>query len=195
MRIRLKEKPKMEMFWDNTFRLILDAEAKQEQILDVFNEKWKSSDSLEYEVTIEPYKEKKKRSLDSNAYAWVLIGKLAEKLRTSTIAIYREIIRDMDTYTIVPIKTDYIEKWGQIWSSKGIGWITEDIGECRNTKGYHNIKCHYGTSVFNTFEMTRFIDLLIVECKEQGIETMTPNEIAEMLALEERGKDGSNKSS
>lgn len=190
MRIRLKEKPKMEMFWDGTFRLIVNAEAKQEELLDDFNAKWKSSDSLEYEVTIEPYKEKKKRSLDSNAYAWVLIGKLAEKLRSTQTAVYRELIREMNTFTIVPIKADLTERWRVIWESKGIGWVTEDMGECRNTKGYHNIKCYYGTSAFNSVEMTKFIDLLIVECKEQEIETMTPSEIAHMLFLEERGKDG-----
>ena len=80
-------------------------------------------------------------------------------------------------FEIIPIRQDVIDRWQQIWESKGIGWVCDDLGECRNIKGYHNIKCFYGTSVYNTEEMSRIIDEVVHECKEQGIETATPEEI------------------
>ena len=52
----------------------------------------KSSDKP-YELTVE--KKKRKRSLDANAYCWVLIGKLAAKLHLSMIEIYRDAIKNI----------------------------------------------------------------------------------------------------
>lgn len=132
---------------------------------------------LEAEYTVKIEKQRLKRSLDANAYLWVLIGKLGEKLFKSDLDIYREIIRDNGVFEIVPIKEAAIPTWRRNWAYKGQGWICEDLGACRNFKGYHNIKTYYGSSTYDTKEMSRLIDAVIAECKEQGIETMTPNEI------------------
>ena len=53
-----------------------------------------------YEV--KEYKEK--RSLDANAYAWVLLGKLQDRLHISKEDIYRDLIRNIGSYEVVPIK-------------------------------------------------------------------------------------------
>lgn len=132
---------------------------------------------FEGDYTIEIKKKSRKRSLDANAYMWVLIGKLGEKLRKPDNEIYKDFVRSNGVFEIIPIKQEAIKRWEQIWKSKGIGWVCDDLGECRNTKGYHNIKCFYGTSVYNTAEMSRLIDEVVYECKEQGIETATPEEI------------------
>ena len=132
----------------------------------------------EYVITIE--KAKKRRSLDANAYAWVLLGKLAQKLRTTPTAAYRSIIADSAAYTIVPIREDAVASWKILWSDRGKGWIVEDMGPCRNTKGYRNLKCFHGSSAYTQPEMSRFIDLIIEECNELGIPTMTPAEIEKL---------------
>ncbi len=132
---------------------------------------------FEADYTIEIKKKSRKRSLDANAYMWVLIGKLGDKLRKPDNEIYRDFVRNNGVFEIIPIRQDVIDRWQQIWESKGIGWVCDDLGECRNIKGYHNIKCFYGTSVYNTEEMSRLIDEVVHECKEQGIETATPEEI------------------
>lgn len=131
--------------------------------------------SKEYTVKIE--QKRGRRSLDANAYMWVLISKLGEKLHKSDIEIYREIIRDNGVFEIIPIRVDVIPSWVKRWGVKGQGWICEDIGKCKNFKNYHNIKSYYGSSTYNTKEMSRLIDAVVSECKEQGIETMTPDEI------------------
>ena len=52
-----------------------------------------------------------------------------------------------------------------------------------NGKEYTHYKVYKGSSEFDTKEMSIFIDGIVEECKNVGIETMTPNEIAKMEAL------------
>lgn len=132
----------------------------------------------DYDVIIKPIR--RKRSLDANAYMWVLIGKLGEKLYKPDSEVYREFIKDNGVFEIVPIREDAVGRWIETWEKKGIGWVCEDMGECRNLKGYHNIKCYYGSSTYNTAEMSRLIDAVVYECKLQDIETITPDELERM---------------
>lgn len=70
---------------------------------------------------------KAKRSLDSNAYAWVLLGKLQDKLHIPKEEIYKDLIKNIGSYEIVPVKNKAVEKFRQAWSNHGIGWITETM--------------------------------------------------------------------
>lgn len=121
---------------------------------------------------------KKKRSLDANAYAWVLFGKLAAVLSIPKEDVYRELIQDIgDNYTIIPVRADAIEKWCELWAHNGVGWFCENIGECRKTKGYYNMMCYHGSSTYDTKQMSRLIDGAVDMCKEYNIETMPPAEL------------------
>ena len=127
---------------------------------------------------------RRKRSLDANAYCWVLLGKLSVELsKYGTMITPEEIYRDLipnvgGNSKILPIRDDAIEEWKNIWGCGRKGWVCEDIGECRTLPGYHNIICYYGSSAYDTKQMSRLIDLIIQECRQQGIETMTPEELA-----------------
>lgn len=136
------------------------------------------------EINIERVKEK--RSLDANALAWVLIRSLAEHLGISAMEVYRNTIQDMYTYNVVPIKDSEIENYIRRWESRGSGWICETLGACKNFEGYTNIKCYYGSSEFDTKEMSDFIDMLIQDCKACGIDTRTPDEIERAKQLWEK---------
>ena len=134
-----------------------------------------------YDLTIE--KRKEKRSLDSNSYLWLLIGKLAEKLGKKNTDVYKEYVKETSAFKIVPIREDAIEEWFRIWGGHGIGWICEDMGECRNIKGYHNIKSFYGSSVYDTKQMSHLIDMVVQDCKDAGIETLPPDELQRLKEL------------
>lgn len=140
-------------------------------------------------VDIEIKKHRERRSLDANAYFWVMADKLAKKLSLSgtrpltSLDIYHEYIKDVGAFEIVPIKSEAVARWCEIWTAKGQGWICEDMGECKRTSGYHNTKCYYGSSTYDKEQMSRLIDLLVADCKENDIETRTPNELAEMMSL------------
>lgn len=68
---------------------------------------------------------KERRSLDSNAYAWVLLGKLQDKLGIEKEIIYKDLIKNIGSYEVIPVKNEAVERFRQAWSKNGIGWITE----------------------------------------------------------------------
>lgn len=82
---------------------------------------FKQDKTKQYEVK----EVKKKRSLDSNAYAWVLLGKLQDKLALKKEDIYRTMIKEIGSYEVIPVKNEAVERFCQAWSKNGLGWITE----------------------------------------------------------------------
>lgn len=52
-----------------------------------------------------------------------------------------------------------------------------DLGPCRNTAGYNNIRSYISSSDYDTEQMSRLIDMVVQDCKAEGIETMTPQEL------------------
>lgn len=132
-----------------------------------------------FELTID--KVKQKRSNDANQYFWVLVGKLSEKINASPEDIYRTYIKDIGgNYEVVPIRDDAVDTWIKNWREKGIGWQSEIIGDSK-IQGYKNVICYYGSSTYDTRQMSRLIELCVADCKEQGIETMTPTELALLM--------------
>ena len=132
-------------------------------------------------LSIKAVKYRKKRSLDANAYLWVICSKLAEVHQTSKDEIYEQRLQkygvlyqdEENNYIIVTLKAD-------IDTSKIEGhWKYYKSSEDGKFKSYLMIK---GTSLYNTSEMARFIDLVVQEAKEEGIETLTPLELERMKA-------------
>lgn len=125
------------------------------------------------EYVIEIKKKSKSRSMNANAYCWVLCQKIAEELSktgyTSKEDVYRKAIKDCSHFSYVPVREDAIDRYIQIWQGHGLGWLAEDAGECQSLKGYHNIMCYHGSSVYTTAEMQRLIDCLVDECNQLRI--------------------------
>lgn len=125
-------------------------------------------------VTVKEFRNK--RSLSQNAYLWVLLDQLGQKVGLSKEATYKAFVRDCGVFEILPIRNDAVERFINNWSKNGIGWFTEDLGESK-LKGYTRVIAYYGSSTYNTKEMTRLIDAVVQECNEQGINTMPLSEI------------------
>ena len=141
-------------------------------------------------LAVEVKQYRKSRSLDSNSYLWTMCNKLAEKLSTPKSPItkddvYREAIRKVGQFTILPIRNDAVEQWVYNWGAGRTGWVCENLGESK-LEGYTNVMSYYGSSVYDSKAMSRLVDYVVEECKANGIETMTPAEIARMN--EEWGK-------
>lgn len=130
-------------------------------------------DGKDLKAEIKPFKAK--RSLDANAYAWVLLDKLAKKLRMPKTEVYRNIIKDFGVVDIVCVRDKRANKLIEAWAENGIGWIAETMPS--KIDGCTNVVLYYGTSSYDTEEMSVFVDAIVTECKEQGIETMTPAEL------------------
>ena len=136
-------------------------------------------------IELKPYREK--RSKDANSYFWVLCGKLAAKLRIPKEDIYREYVREIggNFYTTCLIE-DEVQAACDCWARNGIGWIYDILPS--KLKGCKIALLYYGSSEYDTAQMSRLIDMVVYDCKENGIETATPNEIADMLNLWENAK-------
>ena len=128
----------------------------------------------------------KKRSLSQNAYMWVLLNELAIKLNCSKEFIYRSYIKDYGVFEIIPIKNEAVERFKRNWSTNGIGWFVEDLGESK-LNGFTKLIVYYGSSTYNSSELSRVINAIVEDCKEQGIDTMTLSEI--MLLKNENDTD------
>ena len=127
-------------------------------------------------LDIEAKKHRNKRSLDANAYCWVLLGKLAEKMNIKAEEIYKMEIKDIGTYTIVCTSNESKDLFIDKWQSNGIGWVCDTFDS--KIDGCTNIRAYYGSSTYDSKEMSRLIDSIVEDCKLQGIQTDTPEQIA-----------------
>jgi len=122
-----------------------------------------------------------KRSNDANSYFWMLTNKLSAVIQRSPVLIYRDYIPDIgDNNEIVPVRADAVEKWIENWKTRGIGWVCDIIGESK-INGYINVICYFGSSTYDSAQMSRLIDLVVQDCKLQGIETLPPEELERMV--------------
>lgn len=132
-------------------------------------------DGKEYDAKI--VRRRARRSTDANAYCWELCGKLAEAIGAITSEeIYQECIRKYGVSTITPIKSDDVQKIGDMWDAQGVGNQHTVIGQSK-LQGYTNVRFFWGSSKYDTKDMSRLIDGIVTDCHELGIETMTPDEI------------------
>ena len=125
------------------------------------------------EITVR--RKTKKRSLNANAYCWTLIGRIAERLRTTKTAVYREYIKDCGVYRVITLSDNAVGTFKYVWENQGLGWLCETSKS--QTKGFTDIVAYYGTSSYNISQMARFIDYVVEEAKGLGIETLTGREI------------------
>ena len=132
-----------------------------------------------YQAEIKEHR--KKRSLDANAYCWVLIGKLAAVTGIKVEEIYRQAIRDIGgNYDVITVRDDAVDKFCSVWSAGHIGQITDILG-ANPMQGYTDVVAYYGSSTYDTKQMARLIDTIAQECKEQGIETLPPDKLAALV--------------
>ena len=158
---------------NNTYRVSIDitgcedlnnvAKLKEEQAL----------------CNIEIKKHREKRSLNANAYCWVLIEKIAEKMGKSKEEIYVRMLQDYGTIAtdsdgrkvIFSLREDIdVSKYFKYY--KELGYSKD-----KKFKHYYVIK---GSSEYDTAEMKHFIDGIVQDCQMLSIETMTPEEIAKL---------------
>lgn len=125
-------------------------------------------------VKIDKYREK--RSLNANAYAWLLIGKIADDRRLNKDDVYMQMLKRYGQSKVISVES-YI-------SLAGFVKYYEEFGESNlNGKDFKHYRVFKGSSEFDTREMSIFIDGIVSEAQELGINTKTPAQIAEMKSL------------
>ncbi len=139
------------------------------------------NDLREAEIDMSLKKFRQKRSLDANAYCWTIIDKLAAALRLTKAEIYREAIRGIGGVSeTVCVKDAAVSRLVEGWEHNGLGWFADTVKS--KIPGCTNVVLYYGSSVYDTKQMSALIDALVTEAKAQGIETLTPEQLAAMSA-------------
>ena len=144
---------------------------------------WGQDKSKKWDLT--EHKDHKKRALDANAYFHVLCDKLRQKLGISMARCKNHLIADYG-------QIQYLEEEPMIYKTNApedymmeletlhtkCVKVTEEKG-----KEVYFYRVYRGSSSYNSAEMAQLIAGTVEECKAQGIETATPEEIAHMNSL------------
>lgn len=113
------------------------------------------------------------RSLDANAYCWVLITKIADVLRTDKQTVYVEMLKRYGQGGLVYVPDSFKDVLRE--------FKYYELDEITQNGAYYRV--WVGSSQYNTEEMSILIDGIISDAKELDIETETPDEIARMKSL------------
>ena len=127
------------------------------------------------------------RSLDANAFAWVLINQIAGKLQEkeprngwTPIEVYRNAIRDVaGACTIHCMPNDQVEQIVEDWKSLGMGFQVETFPS--KIEGCTNGYFWKGSHLYSSQQMSELISMLIQEAEGLGIPTIPDEEATRLL--------------
>lgn len=120
-------------------------------------------------------RKRQKRSLDANAYAWVLMEKIAAAVGRSKDDIYLDMLERYGVFTHLIVKPAAVDMLMREYR------LCRDLGEVTvNGKTGRQIQAYFGSSQYDTAQMSRLIDGITAEARDLGIETATPEELARM---------------
>lgn len=121
---------------------------------------------------------KEKRSLDQNAYCWKLINEIANRVRKSKEEVYLDMLRSYGQMSEISMLS----------SINPIGYFKYyDVVSRRmfNNNEFIIYRIYKGSSEYDIKEMSIFIDGVVQEAQQLGIQTLTPNQIMELKNMEE----------
>ena len=124
------------------------------------------------ELSIEIKQYRHKRSLDANAYMWLLLNEMSSVLKTTKDELYLQILDRYGVYTHVVVKENVVDRVKTEWKT------VRELGQVNiNGKVGVQLQCYFGSSTYDTKEMCALLDGVVSECKELGINTVTPREL------------------
>jgi hypothetical protein len=125
-------------------------------------------------------KAKKRRSLDANAYFFVLADKISEVTGVPKSEIYRHAIKEIGgNCDVVCVLEKAADTLCNSWEQTGLGWQTERFPS--KIPGCINVILYYGSSTYDTATMSRLIDNIVQDAKALGIETLPQEKLSAMM--------------
>lgn len=147
-------------------------------------------DDKDYAFEIKQHR--KKRSLNANNYSWKLTDELADKLIVAGVKLSKEECHAEMIFRYGQLMLDESEMPITVSVLKGVKVsdfypYAKEIGTgTANGKEFTHYHIYRGSHTYDTREMSIFISGIVEECKEQGIDTDTP-EIKALLKGEKNG--------
>lgn len=135
---------------------------------------------------------RKKRSLDANAYYWVLCTKIADAIGQSMSWVHNDMLRKYGQIELIDGQAVYLilpdsesaEKCAYEAQTYHIK-PTSQVKLGRDGEMYRTYMMLKGSHEYDTKEMSVLINGIVQEASDLGIETMTPDQIKEMMTLYE----------
>ena len=143
-----------------------------------FRETFDSLHGKPVDVTVKPYR--RKRGLNANNYAWAWIDRLAAEMGITKEEVYRQEIRQIGGVSVqMCLQSKAVDAFCKDWTQRGLGWQCEKspskLPRCVVVTAY------FGSSVYDTKQMSDLINQLIEDCRALGIETKSPEELESLL--------------
>ena len=120
---------------------------------------------------------KAKRTRDANAALWEMLSKMAAALHTTKDELYLEVLERYGVFTHVVVKPNVADRVKQEWKT------VRELGEVTiNGKVGVQLQCFFGSSTYNSKEFSTLLEGVIQEAKEIGIDFISREEQARMIA-------------
>ena len=133
---------------------------------------WLFQQDRETQFEIKPHKQK--RSLNANAYAWVLITKIANAMRMSKDECYLTMLKHYGQSEIVSVRSEI--------DVSGYFKYYEECGKAvLNGREFTHYKLFKGSSEYDTQEMAILIDGIVQEAENLGIDTLPAHELERIM--------------
>ena len=128
---------------------------------------------LKGDLDIKAEKHRNKKSRNANSYMWKLLQLMAEATKSDRETLYLEMLKRYSrAFTFLIVKENALERTMQEFRT------CVDLGVVRvNGQEGHQLQVFFGSSTFDTKEMSVLIDGVVSEAKELGVETLPPYEI------------------
>lgn len=154
---------------------ILTISTKQDNLPDeTINALKSAKNGLKIDVT----QWREPRSLNANAYSWKLQSEIAEVLGLGIDEVHERMVLEYGVTEVYSISKEALESATRTFEYFKV------LGEGEvNGKIFVHVRAGLGTHLYDTKEMARFIDGVVQEAEQLGIQTETPDKIAEMKSL------------
>lgn len=121
---------------------------------------------------------RKPRSLNANALFWHCVDEIATALRIDRETVYIDMLRQFGKSTYICVKPNMVEAVKKQWRE------CIELGIVKiNGKPAKQMQCFFGSSTYDTAEMSRLIDGTIETMRDLDLPLPIPKDV--QMALEE----------
>ena len=134
------------------------------------------------DVSVEIKKPTKHRTKTANDFCWALCKDIGDALQPPLPKeeVYRRAIEDVGSFETLHIRNDAVDSFRTIWGNRGVGWITK-VCDYSPIPGCKAIFAYYGSSTYDSVEMSRLIDYLKADAENMGLTIPISKEEEERL--------------
>ena len=113
----------------------------------------------------------------------MLCDKIAKKITTEDAVVtkedvYKDAVLQIGSYEPFIVQEASYEKFKRIWGKQGLGFLVQEVSRKDKCIKVH---AYYGSSTYDTKEMSLLIEIIVDLAKSLDIETKPKEEIESLL--------------